>query len=152
MTIVYLTGKITVLILLIVFSLIMSIHDIRTLEIPEKPFYAASFLVTLAQGIFFRDTVFLNLVCGLIFIAIYFLLQKLARGHLGTGDVFFGFFQGLCLGPAVIWICLLVEAVAGLLTYAIIYFVKKTKGIKIPFIPFMSIGLFTAYMLEWLVL
>ncbi len=147
-----LAGKIIVLILLVVFSLIMSIHDIRSLEIPVKPFYASCFLVILAQGIFFRQAVLWNIISGLIFIALYFLLRWITRGHLGMGDVFFGLFQGFCIGPAVIWICLATETLTALAAFLIVYLVKKQKGIKMPFIPFMSVGLLTAFILEWLVL
>ena len=149
MTVGYIAGKIIVLVLLVVFSLIMSIHDIRTFEIPDKPFYASCFLVTLAQGIFFHQTVLWNI---LIFVAVYFVLRWITRGQLGMGDVYFGLFQGLCIGPRVIWICLAVETFTGLIAFLILYLVKKEKGIKIPFIPFMSVGLLTAFILEWLVL
>lgn len=152
MTVGYIAGKIIVLVLLVVFSLIMSIHDIRTFEIPDKPFYASCFLVTLAQGIFFHQTVFWNILCGLIFVAVYFVLRWITRGQLGMGDVYFGLFQGLCIGLRVIWICLAVETFTGLIAFLILYLVKKEKGIKIPFIPFMSVGLLTAFILEWLVL
>lgn len=147
-----LIGQIILLVLLVVFSLIMSVYDIRTLEIPDWPFYTSCALVTLVQGIFFRESVFLHLLGALILLVLYFLLRKITHEKLGMGDVCFGLFQGMCIGLSVIWICLAVEAVTGLITFAIINLVKKRKGIKIPFIPFMSIGLLTAFILDWLVI
>ena len=152
MTTGFIAGQIIVLVILVVFSVIMSIYDIRTLEIPDKPYYISCFLVTLAQGIFFRQTILLHFISALIFLALYYLVRWITRGQLGLGDIYFGLFQGLCLRPAVIWICLAVETATGLIAFLIIILVKKTKGIKIPFIPFMSIGLLTAFLIDWLVL
>lgn len=147
-----LPGQIIILVLLAGFSFIMSRYDLRSLEVPDWPYWASCILVIIARLVFYRQTIYHNIISALIFLFLYYFIRLITRGHLGIGDVYFGIFQGLCIGPAVIWICLAVETVTGLLAYWILYLVKKTKGIKMPFIPFMSFGLLTAFMLEWLVL
>ncbi len=152
MTALELTGQIVFLILLLIFSLIMSRYDIKTLAVPDWPYWAGCICLIGAGLIFHRFEIYLFLISALILAAIYYLARKISKDHLGMGDVYFGFFQGLCIGLRVIWVCLAVETFTGLIAFLILYLVKKEKGIKMPFIPFMSAGLLTAFILEWLVL
>ena len=69
----------------------------------------------------------LALLFLLVFVAVYFVLRWITRGQLGMGDVYFGLFQGLCIGLRVIWICLAVETFTGLIAFLILYLVKKKR-------------------------
>ena len=152
MTTFQLTGQIILLVLLVVFSLIMSLYDIKSLAVPDWPYWIGCILIIIVRIIFYSAAIYLNLLSAFILFALYFVVRLITKKHFGTGDVYFGLFQGLCLAPQVLWICLAVEAFTGLVTFGIIYLVKKLKGIKIAFIPFMSIGLLTAFILDWLVI
>ena len=150
MTAFELTGQILILVLLLVFSCIMSRYDLKTLAVPNWPYWAACVLIITVRIIFYSATVYLNLLSALILLVVYFAVRLITKNHLGTGDVYFGIFQGLCLAPQVLWICLAVETVTGAIVYFCISRSKKIKGMKMPFIPFMSLGLLTAFLIEWI--
>lgn len=149
MTAFELSGQILILVILLAFSFIMSRYDMRTLLIPNWPYWAGCISLIIVRIIFYSTTVYLNLISALALPAIYFIIRILTKKHLGMGDVYFGIFQGLCLEPQVIWICLAVETIIGAITYFCISLSKKIKGMKMPFVPFMSVGLVTAFLIDW---
>lgn len=150
MTLFELIGKICVLIILLLFSIIMSRYDLRTLSVPNWPYWAGCISLLIVQIIFNRFEIYMFLISALLFAAIYYLIRLITRGHLGMGDVYFGFFQGLCLRPFAIWICLIVESLAAFIVYVIYSRGNKLKNKKMPFIPFMSLGLSTAFLISWI--
>ncbi|MCR4900981.1 MAG: prepilin peptidase [Treponema sp.] len=145
-----LAGQILILVILLVFSFIMSRYDLRSLAVPNWPYFVGYILIFLVRIIFYTATVYLNLLSAFILFDLYFAVRLITKNKLGKGDVFFGLFQGLCLAPKVLWICVAVEVLAAFF-YAIIRF-KTIKGIKFAFIPFMSIGLLTAFLIDWFVI
>ncbi len=152
MTALELTGQIVFLILLLIFSLIMSRYDIKTLAVPDWPYWAGCICLIGAGLIFHRFEIYLFLISALILAAIYYLARKISKDHLGMGDVYFGFFQGLCIRPRVIWICISVEVISALFVYAVICRRYKLKNPRMAFIPFMSLGLATAFLIDWILI
>lgn len=150
MTTFELAGQIVYLIILLTFSLIMSRYDFKTLSVPNWPYWAGCISLIAAGLIFHRYEIYLFLISALFFGALYYLIRIIVKGHLGMGDVYFGLFQGLCLRPRIIWICLTVEAVSALIVYAVICRQYKLKNPKMAFIPFMSLGLATAFLIDWI--
>lgn len=150
MTMIEILGKVSVLIILLLFSTIMSRYDIKNLSVPNWPYWAGCIFLIIAQLIFNHQTIYLFLISALIFTGIYFLIRIITKGHLGMGDVYFGFFQGLCLRPQVIWICFTVETVTAFIVYIIYSRQSKAKNPKLAFIPFMSLGLLTAFLIDWI--
>ena len=58
------------------------------------------------------------------------------------GDFLFGIFQGMCLLPKQVFLCVIIEIIAVLIFVLILVLAKKfDKNKRIPFIPFMSVGL-----------
>ena len=149
MTAFELAGQILILILLLGFSYVMSRYDLKTLAVPDWPYWAGCILVIIVRVIFYSGSVYLNLISALVLLAVYYGIRLITKNHLGMGDVYFGIFQGLCLAPRVLWICLAVETGIGAIAYFCVRHTKKIKGMKMPFIPFMSIGLVTAFLIEW---
>ena len=147
-----LIGQIIYLILLLCFSFIMSRYDFKTLLIPNWPYWAGCISLIVCGIIFHRYEIYLFLLSALIFAFIYFVVRIITKKHLGMGDVYFGFFQGLCLRPHVIWICLSVETLSALIAYAIICRRYKLKKPKMAFVPFMSLGLLIAFIFDWIMI
>ena len=150
MTLFEIIGQITIFVILLLFSTIMSRYDIKRLSVPDWPYWAGCIFLIIAQLVFNHNNVYLFLISALIFGAIYYLIRLITKGHLGMGDVYFGFFQGLCLRPAFIWICLIVETLSAFIVYIWYSRQSKLKNPKIPFIPFMSLGLATAFLVDWI--
>ena len=150
MTFFELAGQIVFLLILLTFSLIMSRYDIRNLAVPNWPYWTGCILLIAAGLIFHRYEIYLYLISALILASVYYLVRLVTKGHLGMGDVYFGFFQGLCLKPRVVWICLAVEAFVALIVYAVQCHRYKLKNPKMAFIPFMSLGLATAFLIDWI--
>lgn len=143
-------GQICVLIVLLLFSIIMSRYDLKNLSVPNWPYWTGCISLLIVQLIFNHNKIYMFLISALIFAAIYYGIRIITKGHLGMGDVYFGFFQGLCLRPFAIWICLIVEALSGFIVYIIYSRKYKLKNAKMPFIPFMSLGLATAFLISWI--
>ena len=147
---IYIFEQITILFLLVLWCFIMSRFDLRNLSVPNWPYFAGCISLLVARLIFSCESLYLYVISALALAGLYFLVRLVTRGHLGTGDTYFGFVQGLCLTPKALWICVAAEVLAAFF-YAIIRF-KTIKGIKFAFIPFMSIGLLTAFLIDWFVL
>lgn len=129
----------------------MSRYDIRTLAVPNWPYWAGCIVLIGTGLVFHRYEMYLYLFSALILAAIYYIIRILTKGHLGIGDVYFGFFQGLALRPQVIWICLVVETVTAFIVYMVQCRRYKLKNPKMAFIPFMSLGLATAFLIDWII-
>ena len=109
------------------------------MSVPSWPFIVSYVCVLICHSIFNFFEIYWFLISAFIFALLYFVVKKVSHDKLGVGDVYFGIFQGLCIFPQYIWICLCFEVI-----FAAIYFAFK-KSKKIAFIPFMSIGLLIAY-------
>ena len=75
--------------------------------------------------------------------AFYFAVRMIARGKLGMADVWFGIFQGFFLVPKMIPVCRGVVVIISLCAVN-----KRFGKEKFPFIPFMAVGLFAAYIIQ----
>ena len=129
--------------LILIFSLILSIQDIRHRSV-KIYIQMLSILCALAcQVIFMRADCWIYILSSLIMGVFYFIIRKITKNKLGTADVWFGFFQGLFLTPLYIPLCLGAEALAALGCM-----IKKTDRKTFPFIPFMSFGLIITFIVQ----
>lgn len=139
---------------LIVFSLVFSIQDIKTFKISRSLFLPSVIFILLNNRLFYPEIAYLYIISAILLAVLYAITRKLTKNRFGFGDVAFGLFQGLFLQPKHIWICLAVEV----LTAIIFVLVKKIKqkelnlsALRLPFIPFMAAGLITAYVLSFFI-
>jgi hypothetical protein len=93
--------------------------------------------------IFNREGMWLYILSSMISGAFYFAVRKITNEKLGTADVWFGFFQGLFLIPKMIPVCFGIEC---FVTLCVIN--KRFGKLKFPFIPFMAVGLISAYIIQ----
>lgn len=84
------------------------------------------------------------IISSMILGSIYFAIRKITKEKLGSGDVWFGFFQGLFLYPKMLWICFAIETLLALCIEN-----KKIGYKKFPFIPYMSAGLAGTYLIQF---
>ena len=129
--------------IILIFSIILSVQDIKRMEVGIYIQWASIFCALLCHIIFARHEMWIYIISSLILGAIYFLIRKITKDKLGPADVWFGFFQGLFLHPFMLWVCLSIETILALIIEN-----KKIGHNKFPFIPYMSAGLIVAYLIQ----
>lgn len=138
--------NIVLLAVIIIFSGICSYQDLKTMKIQDYPLWGACYAALICHLIFNREGMWIYVLSGMISGFLYYLIRLISKRKLGIGDVYFGFFQGLCL--PFIWLpaCILIETLS-----AFIIINKKIGHVAFPFVPFMSLGLFISYVLSLLI-
>lgn len=138
-------------------SVVCSIQDIKNQSFKVWHIVLSYFLVTNIHLVFYPDVVFMKIVSALIFCVFFLVIRILTKGKLGTGDVLFGAFEGLFLNPTSLPLCTVLSVAAAFLFVVIFTKKKQNKGdgktdvvgkTHIPFVPFMSFGLLTVFILE----
>ena len=130
-------------IIILLFSIILSIQDIKRLEVGIYIQWASIFCALICHIIFARQQLWIFIISAMIFGALYFAVRKITKNRLGTADVWFGIFQGLFLYPDKLWICLAIETLLALIIEN-----KKIGQKAFPFIPYMSTGLIGTYLIQ----
>lgn len=140
------------LIIIVCVSVVCSFWDFIKLRVPNFVIFLGivsvifSNLIFCEDGIRFSFSRLMAVVLSGFFVGLfYFTVRYICNGRFGKGDILFGVFQGVCLVPREMILCLLIEVVCA----AVFLFIKKIfyrNGVssfsgKIPFVPFMSIGL-----------
>lgn len=129
--------------IILIFSIILSIQDIKRMEVERYIQWISIFCALLCQIIFIRHKIWIFIISSTILGALYFLIRKITKNKLGPADVWFGFFQGLFLHPIMLWVCLAIETILALCIEN-----KRIKKAPFPFIPFMSMGLIISYIIQ----
>ena len=129
--------------IILVFSIILSVQDIKRMEVGLYIQWASIFCALICHIIFAREQMWIFIISSMILGTIYFAIRKITKNKLGPADVWFGFFQGLFLFPKYLWVCLAAEVLLALCV------VNKKIGQKsFPFIPFMSFGLILSFIVQ----
>lgn len=136
--------QIVSLVIILVFSIILSVQDIKHLQVGIFIQWASIFCALICHIIFARNEMWIFIISSMILGSIYFAIRKITKEKLGPGDVWFGFFQGLFLYPKMLWICFAIETLLALCIEN-----KKIGHKKFPFIPYMSAGLTGTYLIQF---
>ena len=141
---------IIILCFILIFSGLLSVYDFKNFSVPLWALILGVVGLVVLRIIFYINTVYLYLISAAILTLLYFIIKLTTHGKLGMGDVLFGLFQGLGFRPQFIWVCLTVEAVAGLIFFLICHYRKgnSSEPKKMPFIPFMASGLLVSFLID----
>lgn len=122
-------------------------QDLKELKVSNMLILGAGLTVFAIHLIFNLQGSWAFLLSAALYGVLYFAARLVTKKKLGMADVWFGFFQGLCLGlqPVNLLLCVLVEVLGGL---ALVGFKNQHK--KIPFIPFMSFALLITFILNFI--
>ena len=131
--------------IILFFSLILSIQDIKTLSANIFLQCFSIFCALASHLVFNRNGIWIYILSSIFSGAFYFVIRKITRNKLGPADVWFGFFQGIFLIPQMIAVCFVAESLTAL---CIVLIHRKTSFKPFPFIPFMSFGLIISYILQ----
>jgi prepilin signal peptidase PulO-like enzyme (type II secretory pathway) len=131
----------------------LAVFDFVTFEIPMDATYLALGGVILMRllDILARKGEFINyLLTGVILGGVVYLVVKLSKESLiGSGDIYIALIAGLLLGfPKIIvafYITIFAACFYGILTAI---YKKRIKGVKIPFVPFIVIGILSVYLIQ----
>ncbi len=121
----------------------ISIIDLKTLTIPNS--LVIAFVILSLYPIIMNNTFSDNLY-GLLFMSLFFIIMLLIfPGSFGGGDVKYASAIGILTGLELSIVALEAALISGSLI-GIIYALKTKKGlrIKIPFAPFLTIGVLTS--------
>ncbi len=132
--------------IILIFSLILSIQDIKHMEVGIYIQWTSVYAALLCHIVFARENIWLYIISSMIMGAICFFIRKITKNKLGPADVWYGFFQGLFLFPKFIPLCLLIQALAALIIEN-----KKFGKKSFPFIPYMSASLIISFLLQTLI-
>lgn len=124
------------LIIVIFFSIICSIQDLKQMSVNKILLIFANLSVAIFHLVYDLKTSWIYFLSAIIFGLFYFLVRKISKNKFGLGDVFFGIFQGFCLHPYLLSVCVFLEILS---TLPFLKHLKKIK--KFPFIPFMAFSL-----------
>ena len=136
--------QIVSLAIILLFSIILSVQDIKRLEVGLYIQWASIFCALICHIIFAREQMWIFIISSMILGTIYFVIRKITKNRLGPADVWFGFFQGLFLFPIMIWVCLAIETVLALVIEN-----KKIGHKQFAFIPYMAAGLIGAWLIQF---
>ena len=129
--------------IILLFSIILSLQDIKKMTVSIYIQCTSIFSALACHLIFNREGMWLYILSSMICGVFYFAVRKITKNKLGTGDVWFGFFQGLFLIPKMIPLCFGIEVIV---TFCVIN--KRFGKVKFPFIPFMAAGLIAAFLIQ----
>ncbi|MCX6784423.1 MAG: prepilin peptidase [Candidatus Komeilibacteria bacterium] len=133
--------------ILISFCLIIFVYDFRYYLIVEAVVWAGLIIMT-AANLFIFQISWVSLAAAGAGASLFFWLQLvISRGRwLGSGDVLLGLFMGLTLGwPKVIVALVLAYWVGAAMGLILLAMNKKQLGSRIPFGPFLMIGLLVTW-------
>ena len=129
--------------IILIFSIILSVQDIKKMAVSIYIQWASIFFALACHLIFARKEMWLYILSSMICGVFYFVVRKITKNKLGPADVWFGFFQGLFLVPEMIPLCFGIECLTALCVIN-----KRFGKEKFPFIPFMSVGLIAAFVIQ----
>jgi len=87
-----------------------------------------------------------NILSAVIYSLFVVLIIIISRGKMGAGDIRFAAIAGLLLTPDKLYFAVMSTYIVGSVIGIIVALIKKRfKGIPLPFIPFMGIGIFLSY-------
>lgn len=152
--------EIIIAIVFLVFSIIMSIEDLRTKTVSRKLSVSLMILMLflplinlLRYGLSVpacRDY-FLKPWIGFVFaFIIFFLVRQISKKKLGLADVFFSASIGALLGSRLYILAMLSACIFALMFYFGMFLTMGTrvKKISLPFIPFMTLSALVSYALK----
>ena len=129
--------------IILLFSLVLSIQDIKKLSVSIYIQWVSIFAALICHMIFNREGMWIYILSSMICGTFYFAVRKITKNNLGPADVWFGFFQGLFLVPKMIPVCFGIEVIVTLCVIN-----KRFGKERFAFIPFMSAGLIAAYIIQ----
>ncbi|MBO4318951.1 MAG: prepilin peptidase [Treponema sp.] len=132
--------NITAALIFLLFSIPISICDMRTMQIPDFLSIILSGILLCQRLIFSRNMFFLYIICAVLSFILFFLVRHISRLGLGWGDIKYSPSCALACG---IW-CFPAFFAASLFCALYFFIVKNHKNKntdkKAPFAPFMTLG------------
>ncbi|EID85187.1 Type IV leader peptidase family protein [Treponema sp. JC4] len=129
---------------------ILSFQDIRYKKI-SVPVLAAAYILQLIILCFASIELLIpHLINSAAFFLFYLFQSRFLKGKLGFGDILLAAFSGLSITNwEFLWVALIIPPISALI-FALFFYIynHKIAGVRIPFIPFMSLGLILTLLLE----
>jgi prepilin signal peptidase PulO-like enzyme (type II secretory pathway) len=139
--------SVPVLLLFLAFALPASWIDFRTCRIPDLLIFPC-FAVILSVVLIVETGSLPNRLAAALLSFLFFFIIRRVFGGLGLGDVKFAALIGLCCGLPWVCIAFLSASLTGMLGILFSGRGRTTGRRPIPFAPFLTLGVITAYVLS----
>lgn len=128
-----------------IFAVPSVITDIKYFRIPDVYTFIGTPILLLYTILFYKENLYSSVIGSLLAFIIFFLVRFFTKKGIGLGDIKFSILCGFYCGFPDIFISFLVSSFTGILFFIFIFLKNKVinKNIKIPFAPFMVIGVLT---------
>ena len=147
------------LLIILIISLVCSFQDIKYKLISNWIIFTGSGLMLACNFIFQRDSLLVSLFSSIFMLLIFLLARIRLVGKLGWGDIYFSVFIGLSLPFLYSMLAILIATITAFMYILLISIINNCKYknkkigdqlllIKIPFIPFLSIGLIVSFLFK----
>ncbi len=127
-------------VIFLIFSIPISICDIRSLKIPDLLNILLAVLLLAYRLIFSRNDVFIYCICSVLAFLLFWLVRRISKLGLGWGDIKYSPSCALVCGN----LCFpgfLLSSVFCALYFLIVKMTNRSnKAQKAPFAPFMALG------------
>lgn len=131
--------------MLLFFSIILSVQDIKNLKISNLMIFLGISISTIIHLLLNISECWHYYISALSFGLFYLLCWIISKRKLGLGDVYFGIFQGLFVQVKWLPVVIGIEVI-----FALFYVLFKKRDRPFCFIPFMSLSLFITFILSLL--
>lgn len=129
--------------IIIVLALLIGVIDTFTYRIPDWTLIALFICGVLSVAFFNGDEFHLHIISGTLSFSLFFLVYKF-KGGLGFGDVKYAAVLGFILGLRCALVAFTIATSAGILFILSVNVARKRDRLeKIPYGPFLSLGLIT---------
>jgi Type II secretory pathway, prepilin signal peptidase PulO and related peptidases len=134
-----------VLLIFTLFSVPVAICDAKTMHVPASVVYAGCLLLLLFRFIYTRDVLVFCVIAAVCSAALFTIVRLLSDKGIGWGDIKYSVFCGLSAGFSASFAGYAFSACLCGVWFAVMHRRGRIANeSKIPFVPFMALGIFLA--------
>ena len=131
------------LLIFAIFSIPIAARDIKELMVPDWAVFSGSAVLAAYMAIFCRELLLFGLIGAILSPLLFYAVRRCTNFGMGLGDVKYSVFCGLCAGATKAFVSYAAASLFCAIYFAACYILRKKSGRerKIPFAPFMALGL-----------
>jgi len=141
--------SLVLLILFMLFSIPVSVFDIRSMRIPNWIVFSGTVFLFAVRYFYFKDSpvgMLINMLSGGL---MFYTIRFITKGKLGMGDVKFAALIALFTGFPLFFAAVAFSSITGLIfALAGLSVGRINKTTKIPFVPFLTAGSIIACLIK----
>ncbi|MCQ2578811.1 MAG: prepilin peptidase [Treponema sp.] len=129
----------------ILFPLVAAIEDILSFKVHRILWILGMIVVFAVHGFFNLNGLVYHGEIAAVSFAFFYLVRLISKKGLGFADVLMAAFMGSLLNLEKMIYAVIYQILISLVLYALVFIISKKRGIKISFIPVMSVSLWICW-------